>query len=124
MVADAVLLLVGEVGMRGTIDVPHLLVVLAVLVGVADEEADGRARRSAFEDAAQQLHLVGFLAGRSEMALAGLATGQLALNEIHIDLDARRHAVDDATDACTVALAEAGKAEKRSKRIHAKKVLN
>jgi len=41
-------------------------------------------------------------------------SSQLALNEIHIDLDARRHAVDDATDSRSMTLAERGETEKGS----------
>ena len=62
MIANTVFVMVGVVGMGGTEQTAHVLVVLRVLVGVAHDESDGAARRFALEDSTEQFHLIRFLA--------------------------------------------------------------
>ena len=112
MVADAILVVVGEVGMGRTEQTAHVLIVLAVLVGVADKEAYWGAGRLAFEDAAEKLDLVGFLAVGGYVALTWASAVELALDEVDVDVDACWHAVDDTTNGWTVAFAEGCQAEK------------
>ena len=118
MVADAVFLLIGVVGVRGTEHVAHILVVLRMLVGVAHDEADGTARRLALEDPAEQFHLIGFLSRRRDLALSGTTAIELCLDEVHIDVDACGHAVDHATNGLTMTLAKGRQPENIAKRIH------
>ena len=61
MVAQAVFLKIGVVGMRGAKQLTHVVVVVGVLVGIAYDKTNGRTRRQSFEDATEQLHLVSFL---------------------------------------------------------------
>ena len=58
MVADAILLLIGIVGVRRAEDVAHIVVVGGALVGIADNEAYGTSRRLSLEHSAEQLHTV------------------------------------------------------------------
>ena len=118
MVADAVFLLIGVVGMRGTEHVAHVLVILRVLIGVAHDEADGTARRLTLEDATEQFHLIGFLARGCDLALSRTTAIELCLDEVHVDIDACWHAVDNASDGLTMTLAKGRQPEYRSKCIH------
>ena len=111
------LLIIGVVGMRGTEEAAHVLVVLRVLVVVAHDEPDGAACGFAFEDAAEQFHLVGFVARRGDVALSGAPTVELGLNEVQVDVDAGRHAVDDAANGRAMALAEGGQPEYVAKSV-------
>ena len=74
MVAYAVFLEIGVVGVGGAKQPAHIVVVVGVLIGIAHDETDGRTRGAPLKDAAQQFHLVGFLALRGDAALAGSAT--------------------------------------------------
>lgn len=118
MVADAVLLVICVVGVRRTEEATHILVVLGVLVGVAHEEADRTARGLALEDAREEFYLICLLTASGDGTLSGTATCHLVLYELHIDGDACWHAVDDATDACAVALTECGDGIYLSECIH------
>jgi len=118
IITDAVLPLVGEVSVRGTEHVAHILVILAVLVGIAHQETDGATSRLALEDATEELYFVLLLAGSSEFTLPGLASGQFALNKGHIDLDASRHTVDDTSNGRTMTLTERGETEKGTYGVH------
>ena len=118
MVAYTVFLMIGVVGMGGTEQAAHVLVVLRVLVGVPDDEADGTASGLAFEDAAEQLHLVGLVARGGDLALSWATAVQLALDEVHVDVDACGHAVYDAADGFAVALTKGCQPEYGSETIH------
>ena len=106
MVTDAVLLVIGVVGMRRTEETTYVLVVLRVLVGVAYLETDRSACRFALEHAAQELHLVGLVSGSGDVALTRATTIQFALHEIHVDFDAGRESIDDTADRHAMAFAE------------------
>ena len=89
-----------------------------MLVGIADDEADGAARRVAFEDAAEQFYAVGLLAAGGDGALAGTPPVQFVLDEVHVDGDACRHAVNDTSYGLAMALAEGRQPEYIAKGIH------
>ena len=86
-----------------------------MLIGIAYKETDGCACRLALEDTAQQLHFILLFASRCESALPGFTSSQFALNESHIDFNASRHAVNDATYSSTMTLAKRSKTEKGTK---------
>ena len=79
-VADAVLRLVGVVGVRRPVDVLHVLVGRRARVLVAHEQRDRRAERAALEHARQDLDAVRLLARRGEAALTGPAPVEVALD--------------------------------------------
>jgi hypothetical protein len=92
--------------MAGTKDVAKILVVVGMLIGIAHEEAYGMARGQSLEYAAQQFHLVSLLPGGDQSTLPRPATIEFALYEVHIDLNAGRHAIDDSANGGAVALSE------------------
>ena len=71
---------VGVVGVAGAEGVEQVRVVLAALVGVADQQADRRAGGPAFEHAGQDLDLVGLVALRDVARGAGAAPVELGLD--------------------------------------------
>ena len=73
VIADTIFVMVGVVGMRRAEQVLDRRVVLGLLVGVADQQANRAASRPAFENAREDLDLVGFLALGGVAAGAGLA---------------------------------------------------
>ena len=78
--ADAVLGVVGVVGVRWPVDVAHVLVGAGTLVGVAHQHRDRRADGETVEDARQDLDLIGFVALGDEPALAGPAAVEVGLD--------------------------------------------
>lgn len=117
-VADAVFLLIGEVGVGGAEDVAQFLVVGGTLVGVAHDEADGRTGGLALEYAADDFQRVVFLAAGGEGALSRAAAVELLLNEAQVHLYAGGHAVYHAPDGGTVAFTEGGETEDLAEGVH------
>ncbi len=117
VVAKAVFLLVGVVGVTGTKPVLDLLVVARTRVGVLDEDADGRAGGAALEHTGEDLHRVGFVALTDELRRAGAAPVDVALQIGLAQLESRRAAVDDATQRGSVTLAEGRHREQSADRI-------
>ena len=115
IVAEAVLLLIGIVGMGRTIECTISSIVLGTSIRIGNKKTNGCSRGLALKEATQQTHLVGLFAPRGERALTWATTVQLSLNEGLIDRYARRHAVDDATDSLAMALT------KRSERVECTK---
>ncbi len=113
-IAKAVLVQVGVVGVARAEGVEQVRVVLAALVGVADQEADRRARGPAFEHAREDLDLVRFLTLGDMARGAGAAAVELGLDVGLRELHPGRAAVDDAADRGAVALAEIRDAEQRA----------
>lgn len=101
--------------MRWSEQVPHVVVVLRVLVGVPYNKAYRATCRLTLEHAAQQFHLVWLFPAGSDAALSRASAVQLLLNEVRVYADACRHAVHHAADGLTVALAECGQPEYVSK---------
>jgi hypothetical protein len=91
--------------------VEDVAVVLAALVGVADQQADRRARGAAFIDTRQDLHRVGFVALRNVAAGAGTAAVEFDLDVGFAQRQTGRAAIDHAADGRAVAFAEIGDAE-------------
>ena len=79
-IAQAVLAPVGVVGVAGAEGVEDVAVVLAALVGVADQQRDRRAGGHAFVYAGQYLHRVGLVALRDVARGAGTAAVELDLD--------------------------------------------
>jgi hypothetical protein len=77
---SAVLAPVGVVGMAGAEGVEKVAVVLAALVGVADQQRDRRAGGQPLVDAREDLHRVGLAALRHVAAGAGAAPVELDLD--------------------------------------------
>ena len=72
-------------------------------IDVADHHAQRPAGRDALEPSADDLDAIGLQAGRIEFALARAAFVQLFLDFRHVDLNARRYAIDDAEQPPAVA---------------------
>ena len=102
MVTYAVFLRIGEIGMRRTEYVFHVVVIVGMLVGVPYDKSDGASCRYAFVNAGKEFHLIGLFAGRGDGRLSRSATDQFLLNEIHIDGDACGKSVDDAAYSFSV----------------------
>ena len=118
-IAQAVLLQVGVVGVAGAEGLRDLAVVLAALVGVADQQADRRAGGLALVHAREDLDLVLFLALRDVAAGAGAAPIEVGLDVGFRQLHAGRAAVDHAADRRPVRLAEVGDREERAEGVAA-----
>src|SRR5439155_18136144 len=95
-------------GAKGLADVA---VVLAALVGIADQQADRRAGGAAFVDAGEDLRRIGLVALRHVPRGAGTTAVEFGLD---VGLGQRhpgREAVDDPADRRPVALVEVGDAK-------------
>ena len=112
MIANAVFLPIGVVGVAGTERVGDRRVVLAARVLVADQERDRRAGGAAFENAGQDLDRVGFAALGDVARRAGLAPVEIVLDVGGGERKPGRTAVDHAADRRSVRFAERGDAKK------------
>jgi hypothetical protein len=97
--------------MPGAEGVQQVAVVLAALVGVADQQADRGAGGPAFVDAGQDLHAVGLGALRDMAVLARAAAVQLGLDVGFGQFHPGWAAIDHTTDGRAVTLAEVGHAK-------------
>src|SRR5690606_32969878 len=111
VVAHAVLLLVGVVGVTGPEAVADLAVVSRTLVDVVDQEPNRRARGAPLEHPGENLDPVVLAALGGEARAAGLASVEILLKVRGIERQPRRTTVDDAADSRPVALAESGQRE-------------
>ena len=111
MVAHAVLLVIGIVGMRGTEEVLHGVVIGRMLVFVADEQSDGGAGGAAFEHAGEDLQAVAFLAGGGNGGLSGTTAVEHVLDRVQIEVDPGRDAFKHPADGHPVRFAEGGQAQ-------------
>ena len=80
IVAEAVFLLVGVVGVARTEAVLDLLVVARALIGVLDQQPDRRAGGASFEHAREDAHLIGLAPLARELRGAGATTIDIRLN--------------------------------------------
>ena len=94
-----------------------LLVVVAALIGVADQQCDWRAGGLALEDPGEDLDLIGLLALRDVLRGARFASIQVCLQIGLAQCQTRWTAIDDAADGRTMAFAEAGDREQRAEDI-------
>jgi len=86
-------------------------VVLAALVGVADQERDGGAGGLAFVHAREDFHRIGLVALGHVAAGAGAAAVQVGLDVRFGERHARRAAVDHAANGRAVGFTEIGDCE-------------
>ncbi len=115
---QAVLGIVGEVGVAGAVDVVPVLVATGTLVAIADHQGQGGAQGPAIlAQARQDLDGVGLLARGGQGALARTAAVQLGLDGGAVQWQSGRTAVDDAAHGRAVALAEGGDGEQGSEGI-------
>ena len=118
MVAQAILLLIGEIGMRGTIHIAQVIVIGRMLTGVAHKKADGSTRGAALEDTREELHLIRFVATGGHCTLSRTTATHLATHKVHIYSDACWHAVNHTAYTRPVRLAKRGKAKECTECIH------
>jgi len=97
--------------MAGTKALRNVGVVLAALVGIADQQRDRRARGAAFVDAREDFHRIGLVALGHELAGAGTAAIQFLLDIRFVQRHAGRTAVDDAAYGRAMRFAEVGDSE-------------
>ena len=109
--ADAVFGVVGVIGVAGPVFHGHFIVGAGALVGVSDDDGDGRAERQPVVQAGEDFGGVRLLARGDDVRLAGAAAVEFALDVFQRDRDARRAAIDDDADAAAVRLAEGVDAE-------------
>ena len=98
-------------------DVAQVVVVGAMLILVADDEADGMAGGLPLEQSGEELHTVAFLAGGGQTALTRATAVELTLDEIQVEFQSCGTAVDDTADGCAVALAERGQTKEVSESV-------
>lgn len=92
--------------MAGAVEIADILVVGRMLIAIAHLKADGGAGGLPLEDAREQLYMIGLLTACSDSRLTWATTCHLGLQEILIDLDARRHTIDDTSHGNAMALAK------------------
>ena len=107
-VTHAVLLQIRVISVAGPEGLQNVAVVLAALVGVLNQERDRRAGGHALVNAAQDLHLVRFLALGDVPTGAGTTPVQVVLYVGLAQSHAGRAAVDDAADGRAVGFTEVG----------------
>ncbi len=95
-----------------------ILIIFAARIFVRYDESYWRAGSTSFEDAGEKLHFVAFVSGGCKRRLAGLAPVELMLYVIKVDCDSGGHAVNNAPDCNSVALAEICETEEGAKCIH------
>ena len=123
IIAQAVLDVVGVVGVAGAVLVADLGIVLRALVDVLDQERDRRAGRDLLvqalvgEDAGEDPDLVRLAALRREARLPRPALVELGLDLARLERDQRRTAVDDAAERRPMALAEGRDAEQMAEAV-------
>ena len=89
-----------------------------MLVFITHKEAYGTSGGFAFKHAGEYLNAVALAAWRGEGALSRTAAIEFTLNEIKVEVETGRHAVDDAAYAKTVTLAESGETKEVAKSVH------
>ena len=117
MIAYAILLVIGEIGVRRTEQTAHVLIVLRMLILVAHLKTDRGSGRFAFEHTTQKFYLVSFLSGRSDVALSRASAVQLALDKVHVDFYACRKSVNNASYSYSMTLSKRSESEKIAKCI-------
>ena len=110
-VPNAVFLVVGDVRVAGPELVLDVRIILAALVGVADQQRNRAARGLALEHAGENLHPVGLAPLRGVAALAGPAPIQVGLDVGFREFQPRRATVHDGRQRRAVRLAGGGDAK-------------
>ena len=117
MVADAVFLQISKIRVSGAESAAQIVVIARLGVGVADENANGRAGGFSFKDAGDDFGAVGFAPLRHISRCAGAAAVQIALHIVFGKGNAGRTAVYDASQRRAVAFAESADAKQFSESI-------
>ena len=117
IIADTVLVHVGVVRVGRPELLGYFRVVLRPLVGVFNQQSDGRAGGFTLKHPGENFYLVRFPALGRMPGRTRLATIQIALHIRFRELKPRRAAVDDATQCRPVALAEGGNGKQFSECI-------
>ncbi len=117
IIANAVFLLIGEVGMARPELAGDLAVILRPLVLVADQHGDRGAGRHPLEHAGQNLDLIFLAALCDKTALPRLAAIKIGLQVRFGQRHTRRHPIDDAADAGAVAFTKAGEGKEGSEAV-------
>ncbi len=107
-VANTVLLPIAVVGMPRAEGVDDVAVILAALVGIANQQRNRRAGGGAFVDAGEYFHLIGLAPLRGMPAFAGGTTIEVGAKLLLADRQPRWTAVDNTADGGTMAFAEGG----------------
>ena len=110
---------IGVVGVAGAEGLQDVAVILAALVGVLDQQADGGAGGLALINTREDFHRIGLVALGHKAAGAGAAPVQVGLDVGRAQGHAGRTAVDHAADGRAVRFPEVGDCEKMSEGIAA-----
>ena len=111
VITDAVLVVVGVIGVGRAEGILDRRVVLGLLVGIADQQANRTAGGLALEDAGEDFHLIVFLTLRGVAAGAWLAPIEVALQVLQANLQPRRAAIDNGDQRRAMAFASGGDSE-------------
>src|SRR5579875_3533504 len=117
VIANAIFHPIGVIGVAGTELVLDRVVVLAARVLVGDQQRDRRAGGPALEHTREDLDAVALLALGGEARRSRPALVEPGLDIGFAERNARRHALDDATDRRTVAFAPGGEAEEGAEAV-------
>src|SRR5690606_41474811 len=102
---------VRVIGMAGAEGLDDIAVVATALVGIANQQTDGRAGGVAFKNTRQNRYLIGLATLRDVPRCTGPASIELFLNVGGIECQPRRAAIDHATDGRAMRFAEIGDTE-------------
>ena len=114
-VPDAVLALVGKIGMRGAEHRLHLGVGRGARILVIDGHHDRRAEGLALKDSGEDTALVLLLTRGDDVALARATPVKLNLNLLRSDREPGGTSVDDAADSSSMGFTPSGDTEESSK---------
>ncbi|RML65566.1 hypothetical protein ALQ91_05386 [Pseudomonas syringae pv. syringae] len=117
VVADAVLVVIGVIGVGRAEQVFDRRIVFGFLIGVADQQADGRTGCLALEDPRENLDFIGLLTLRGVAAGARLAPVEVALQVLQVQFQPGRAAVDDSDQRRAVAFAGGGDSEQLAESV-------
>ena len=102
VIAETVLEVVAEVCMPRSVPLGNVGIVFAVLVFVKNDERNGRARRFAFENAGKNFHLVLFVTGGRDLALARTPAVQFGLNHLFGNRETCGASIEDGSNGGTM----------------------
>ena len=111
IVAEAVFLVVGEIGVTGSVQVFDQFVFGGIGVAVFDHHRQGCAGGFAVEDAGQESYLIRLLAGGGDFALSGPSAVEFDLNVFFRKRQAGRTAVHYDANAGAMRFAPSGYSE-------------
>ena len=110
-------MVVGVIGVGRTEQILDRRVVLGLLIGVANQQANRAAGRHPFKHPGQDLDLIGFLTLGGVAAGAGLAAIQITPQVFARQRQAGRAAIHNGDQSRAVAFASRGNSEESTKRV-------